>query len=358
MTINNPYLRIALLISAIGVGTYLFVKFLAGLLAPFILALFFALAIEPLVRFGQNRLRLKRSVAVLLAMVLAGGVFFFLFAVIIQQLVVELIRLSADLPRYSQEAWSIFVQAREQLNKLFLKLPASVTATYPDLDELIRKNINQIIAKLQGLLTAFINSIVGTIAGITGAIVVILVALVATYFLSRDRERIVKWWVRVLPPAWGEKSLRVVRDVFQAIIGYGRAQLLLIINTMILTTIGLYLIGAPYALTMGIIIGLFDLLPVLGPGSVYVPWMVISLLQGKAFFALKLGILYVVVLVFRQLFEAKVVSANIGLHPLVTLISMYVGLKLLGVWGLPLGPIVVIAAKAVVEAAGYDLFKG
>jgi predicted PurR-regulated permease PerM len=119
---------------------------------------------------------------------------------------------------------------------------------------------------------------------------------------------------------------------------------------MIISIAGLYLSGAQYALTVGLLVSFFDLIPVLGPATVYLPWIIWSFVSGSTAFGVKLTVLYLTVLVVRQVMETKIVSANLGLHPLATLVAMYAGLKTIGIPGLVLGPIVMIAAMAVFKA--------
>jgi len=177
-----------------------------------------------------------------------------------------------------------------------------------------------------------------------------VVTVLATYFVSRDRDEIIRFWLRTVPPPWGERTVSAGREVLNAFLGYLRAQLFLISLTTLISIVGLRVIGAKYALTVGLLVGFFDLIPVLGPATVYLPWAAWAFISGSFGFGLKILILYAVVWAVRQMLEARVVAANLGLHPLAVLVAMYAGLKSVGVAGLVLGPVLLIAALAAIKA--------
>ena len=100
--------------------------------------------------------------------------------------------------------------------------------------------------------------------------------------------------------------------------------------TTVIVLIGLLILRVPYAITIAIITGVVDLLPYLGTGAVFVPWVIYVFFTGDTAFAIGLLILYIVVIVQRQIMEPKVLSSNIGLDPLATLVALFVGFKLFG----------------------------
>jgi predicted PurR-regulated permease PerM len=114
--------------------------------------------------------------------------------------------------------------------------------------------------------------------------------------------------------------------------------------------IGLSLIGIPYALVISLFIAVVYILPVLGTGTVLVPWSVVCLVMGKTTTGISLLALYLVIMVARYIVEPKIIGVQLGLHPLVALIAMYVGLKALGVAGLLLGPAIVVTVQAVMKS--------
>ncbi|MEG3070581.1 MAG: sporulation integral membrane protein YtvI [Candidatus Syntrophopropionicum ammoniitolerans] len=174
--------------------------------------------------------------------------------------------------------------------------------------------------------------------------------LLSSYFIARDKKMIMNFIAHLLPDPWGEKIINASRDVAAAFMAYIKAQAILVFISTSMSVTGLYLIGADYALVVGLTIGIFDLIPVLGPATIYLPWLIWSFATGATIFGIKLSILYLIVLVVRQILETKIVSGNLGLHPLATLISMYAGLWTLGLPGLVLGPVFLIAIQSFYKA--------
>ena len=184
----------------------------------------------------------------------------------------------------------------------------------------------------------------------TGFNTINIVSFFATYFIIEDRRSLAIHWIKFLPAPYGERSLHVIKEVFNAFISYIKAQGILVSISTFISISGLYIIGADYALTMGLLIGFFDIIPVLGPGTVILPWIVWSIISGEIAFGLKLLVLYIVILVARQLLETKVVADNLGLHPLATLVALFFGFRILGFVGMIVGPILLIAIQAIVKA--------
>ena len=123
---------------------------------------------------------------------------------------------------------------------------------------------------------------------------------------------------------------------------------------IVLVIIGLLLLRVPYAVTIGLLIGLVDLLPYLGTGAVFVPWILYAVVDGSYAFAFGLAVLFGIIVIARQLAEPKIYSSSIGLNPLATLIAIFVGLKLFGIVGLIVGPALLVIAFSLHRA---DVFR-
>ena len=322
---------------------FLFLKYILSLLVPFILAVLLSMLMEPAVRFIQERGGLPRSFAVALTMMFIIGLFSFILGVLMVRLVTELTELSASLPRHMLALQVLFEDWVNQGIIYYGTLPPAVT-------EQVQQSIAAFMDTIQQVTRSVVDFLIHLIAIIPGTIIFILISLVATYFISRDRREIAILWLRVIPEPWGSRIMEVSRQVAGAFMAYLRAQGILISITTLQAIIGLYLVGSNYALTMGMLIGILDMIPVLGPGTVLLPWAAWSFMTGSPLFGFKILILYLFILVVRMVLEPRVVGTSLGLHPLAVLLSMYVGLKTIGVVGLILGPIFVIAVQAALKA--------
>ena len=152
-------------------------------------------------------------------------------------------------------------------------------------------------------------------------------------------EKIKKHWYSLI------KSLKLACG------GYIRAQLIIMTIVFTILLIGFSILGVKTAVLFAFIIAVIDMIPILGTGTVLLPWAVISLLQSNYKLAVGLVIIYLVVLLTRQLIEPKIVGSQIGLHPLATLLAMYTGYKLIGMFGMILGPITAILIVSLVRAS-------
>jgi sporulation integral membrane protein YtvI len=154
----------------------------------------------------------------------------------------------------------------------------------------------------------------------------------------------------LFPNRWYVSAQAISEDLGAAIVGYLRAQAILVSVTAFSTIGGLLLMGNRYAVTLGVLAGLLDIVPIVGTGFLFVPWIVGLFVMGSFAEGLKLLVMWIVTVTVRQFLEPKVLSNGIGIHPLPTLISMYVGLQLLGGIGLIVGPALVICYEALRKA--------
>lgn len=331
-------------------AAYLLLKYVAPLVAPFIIAMFLAVFIEPLVRLLQDKARLPRAAAVGISMVVIFGGLVVMLVFAITRLIVELVHLTAYLPSYVNEVKEALILIQNRIESYYFKLPADVIDFINTRITDSEYNLESIVVRVQVIIGKFLNFVLQLVSSVPAWVILVIISGIATYFMSTDKRVIVNFWLKAIPKPWGRKSLEITKQIIQAIISYVRAQFILISITFMQSLIGLSIIKAPYVLIMGLAIGIADIIPVLGPSSIFLPWITWELITGDTAFAIKLTVVFAFVLVVRQVLETKIVSHSMGLHPLATLIAMYVGLKLLGPLGVIAGPLFIIALKAFAAA--------
>ena len=314
---------------------------------PFILAATFSMFMEPLVEIVSRGRRIPRMLAVPIAMLIFFGSIGTIVSFLILRLVQELSDLSVVLPDKIDTLQQLLDSWFKKGVLFYGTLPKSVTGN-------MRNTIESLTNSLQQWISEFVAYLIYFVSGVPGAIMVLLISIIATYFLSKDRDKIMALWLKLVPPPWGNRILQISRQVAGAFQAYVRAQFILISITTVISIVGLYLIGTDYALTIGLLVGIFDMIPVLGPGTIYIPWAVWAFVTGNVLLGLKITVLYLLVMVIRGVLEAKVVAANLGLHPLVVLMAMYIGLKFIGVLGLIIGPLLVIGTQATISALAAE----
>ena len=206
--------------------------------------------------------------------------------------------------------------------------------------------LNMITKYLKDILTKVLNYI----TSLPNMFINIIITILATYFITSDKFYILDRMEHHLSKKMVGKIAKHAREITSSLGGYLRAEIILSIITFMVVLTGLnvfYLIGmeVDYPILMAIVIGFIDALPILGAGSVMLPWSLILFLNNNNSLAFSVIGLYIFIVVLKQLLEPKLVSNNIGIHPIFTLLSMYTGFKILGIFGLLLGPIVLIIIK-------------
>lgn len=320
------------------------IRYLLPYVIPFVLALVLAAAIEPLVGWGMRALRLPRGAMVLVALAAAVAVLFGLFTAGMARLFVEVRELYDALP-----GW--YERSGDELNR-WLEAAQRYSAGLPDW---ARSALEENRATVYRSLSAALGRALDALQRVPQAVAVVAVTLLATFFLSRDRPQLSQALWNTVPGHWRGRLAGAQADVLLSAWGFFKAQLQLAGITGVLVAAGLWLLGSPFAVTLGLVAGVLDLIPMVGPTVVLGPWIAYLAAGGRTGEAAALAVLLAAVLLIRQAVEPRVISRHIGLHPLATLIAIYVGVQLFGLTGFVLGPLVAIMLKAMVRAG---LFPG
>jgi len=322
--------------------------FILRLFLPIILAFLFALLLEPLVTISENRLHLPRGASTLLVMVviLGGGILFLGF--LIYRLVNEILILAQDFPLYVTEIFSDFTSYWQQLQDIYhnLALPANIQNMLEDI-------LPRLIEIAQNFLSDLSNSLLGFAASLPQNTIAFIFFLLALYFLLKDWQLCKK----VLFNPFGQWRQKAVGIFDQAQNGFARfvgAELLLVSITTVCYLLGYMILGARFAWFLGILTGILDILPVVGPGIIIVPWAIIALFTGNWFLAIALLVLYGIISALRYILEPKVVGESIGVHPLEVLIAIYAGLEAFGFVGLIIFPLLLILFHALWDAGIFQ----
>ncbi|HYE80727.1 MAG TPA: sporulation integral membrane protein YtvI [Clostridia bacterium] len=348
----EKYLHIILKVLAyatIILIAYFALRLLFIYFTPFITAFILSLIIEPIVKFFQ-KFKLKRGLSVLLSILLFLGGFIAISIFAITRIVYEFIKLYDRLPNYYEGIYNLSTEIIQQVTDLYLQLP-------PEALNIIQDVLRTVFEKFTAFLSHTTTILIDTLTALPSTLIFLIITLIATFFLTKDKYMIKDFIFRQLPSSWDTKLTSLKTDLFGALIGFLKAQSIILSVTFLESFIGLTIIGVDYAFTLAIIIALVDILPVLGTGGIYVPWAITSFIWGNYRLGIALLVLYGIITVVRYMIEPKVVGQQLGIHPVVTLISMFAGLKLIGAAGLILGPTTVVALKACQHAGIIPKFK-
>lgn len=303
--------------------------------APFLVATFFAAVIDPYVHRLHHAIGIRRGAAVILVLSLFLLLLFGTLTLIIANLIVELERLLENLPLYADAVTERVDGLKSSLQQMFDRLP------HP-LNEMLVLDTDQATRTV----TSMVANAVGGLKTASGAIFFIIVTGFATYFISRDRHVLWGAVLNVLPTAWRRPIVRIRDEIVGGVLGMVRAQLILVAMTTCMSVIGLALVGAPYAWGLGMVAGVLDLAPVIGPGGVFVPVALVYAFSHDVAMAIKVIVLWFVLVFVRQFTEPHIFSAQLGLHPVTILAAVYVGVRVIGLAGFIIGPLALIVVKA------------
>jgi sporulation integral membrane protein YtvI len=326
---------IGLLLYLIGHFIYLFL--------PFILALIITVMISPLKYFFIGKLRLPAGLAVLIAMTLELGVIGLLIIFLVNSAVNEIKDIYLHWPLYQGMFKEVFDNWLSSIQTAYLNIPA-------DYIDIIRNTIINIFNSVPHLLTQGVTLAIA----IPQLIIILVITLVAAYFMSKNSKYYIQEFIHIFPVEWQQNLSDLGGDFSRALAGFIKAEFIIFLIKMFCCILGLYILRTKYFMIMGIITGLFGILPVLGVGIVLVPWAVFAYISGQSFLALGLLLLTAAITVIHHMIEPKILGENIGLDPLFVLISMYIGLEAAGLIGLVLGPFILIAHQALRKAGFFQ----
>ena len=310
---------------------------------PLLFALATALLLEPSIRRLQENYKLKRAHAVTvifsLFIIILGLSLYFLVVIFVQQVMA----LSQKLPYVLNEATKV-------LDRLIQTWQSYSSSIPQEIIDSLERGVNTVEQMLLSFATNLTQSLVPYIAAIPAFLIHFLVYLIALFLICLDLPQLKQGMRRYLSERTEQRLGMVVAQLSKAGIGFLKAQFLLSLITFFLALSGLFVLGVDYAALMALVIVVVDILPILGTGSVLVPWGLISMANGNNTLGIGLIVLFVVITVVRRIIEPKVFSTNLGISPLAALVSVYLGFQLLGFIGLFVGPVVVILVEALAKA--------
>ncbi|HEX6988537.1 MAG TPA: sporulation integral membrane protein YtvI [Bacillota bacterium] len=321
-------------------GLYLLFQVILEYVFPFMLAVVLAILLDPLVNRLERRARLPRSLAVGIVLVLIAVILVLFLVVGVARIAAELQVLAAAFPAYYRQLESEAARLWDLYGQWLEQLPPTLQEQLQERqDELVRSASTQL-----GSLADTLQNLV--LAGLPNLLLVILFTLIATFFISRDREAVRDFVLYLAPAPWRDPLSRLLRRLAESLVGFVNAMIALILLTTAATTVGLALLGAPFAVLLGFTSGLLDLLPIIGPALLFVPWGTYHILLGDVWFGLRLLLLYGVISVVRTVAQAQIIGDRVGLHPLTTLASLYIGVRLFGGAGVIIGPVTAVIIQA------------
>lgn len=340
---SRPVMVRLLRIAGAIFGIWAAIRYLLPIGLPFLLGGLLALLAEPAVGLAEKKLGLRRwissGIGVSLTLVLLVGVISLLAGLLFRQLGA----LAEALPDVQQMADQGIRLLREQLISWADRVPKF-------LGQLLRATAQGMTTGGSQVMRQVTEKLPGTVASVLGwlssGILGLGTGILAAFLISARLPKLRQWISQRTPQSWKDAGGRIRK----ALSGWLKAQAVLLVLTYALVTAGLWLLDIPFGPVWAIFIAVVDAVPMLGTGTILIPWALVLFLQDAPWVGAGMLVLYGITMVTRTVLEPRLVGRQVGLDPLVILFAMYAGLRLLGFWGLVLAPIFAAATKAAMSS--------
>lgn len=333
-------LSIRLIISIVLI--FLFMKFgkqTITLFMPFILSLMVAMSINPLILKIQSKYKLKRNIITIVLLVLIFSISLTALWVLIGAIANEVFALLNGWEEifngFQSSIQNIELAAQHLLTKMNSGIEIPDHGIIDGITTTMFEYLKTAVSDFSSL-TAFARD---RVVGITSFGVSILIFTMGCYFITEDYPNICSNFANKLGVNLTELLNQIKAITIAAFGGYVKARAIVAFGVSIIIFIGFVIIHQEYALLLAIIMGILDFIPIIGSGTVLVPWSIIAIITGDFTTGIQLIVIYGFVTVFRNIAEPKVVGDKTGLSPTLSLITIYIGMKLYGVIGMILGPV-------------------
>ena len=328
---------------------------LIRLTMPFLLGWAMAVLLDRPVRWVEKQLGASRRtvslVVVLLLLGITGGAVFLMVYYAGRELV--------DLARNWDVLFDAVQRALDSLELMFARLFAVVP---PELTTAVDVTINEVLLWMEETIPEALKGLgeraTDKFMGVPSFVVATIMFVMGTYFITSDYPNL----CRTAADNMGEGLSRFLGQIRTTVLvafgGYLKAQVLLSCGVFCILLLGLLVTGQRYALLLALGLAVLDFIPLLGAGTVMVPWAVIALLTRNFQTAVSVMVIWGIIAIYRRVAEPKIVGDQTGLSPILSLISIYVGMKAGGVVGMILGPILVLVMLNLIRSGVFDgLFR-
>jgi len=336
---NKERIDRILFLVLVTVAFYLFFTVFFVYLSPFFIGLIIALIMEPLNRFFERKMGIRRWIGSLLCLLIFIVVISSLGAWLVSTLFRQITGFMESAPVHIAEIYERLDEANSWLQRYTVHLPEGWYI--PNIEEMVPTALGMFFS--DGMRETGIR----TLGGVSEFLINILLGLVSAYFFMSDGKRIFQF-VKDVCPQWIHKQMsQTKKGLMRAMSGYFRAQGILMVMVGFISIVGLMILRNPYALLLGLLFAVLDFLPILGPALVLLPWALISVIMGNMRQAIGLLVIWGILTITRQVLQPKILGTQMGAHPLASLMSIFIGFKIFGLFGLIIGPTLLMILIAI-----------
>lgn len=345
---NNLLIIFRLLLTVfILVILFFSLKYTLIYLYPFIIAFLIAIFLHPVVTFFETRWKLSRTTATLFTIssivFLLTVIIFFIGIYILEEMIIILQTLPTSVNKLLIVGEKLIDQAISFFNKHILSRFHSLPESQ---QSVIMTYVQKLITQLSNWVTLFFNSILNYVThlltSLSYVMTIILFIVISLFFIVKDFNTIRNFLNKYIPSSFLNKSKQIATYFKQAIFGFIKAQIILTFITSIIIFTSFIILKIDHALTIAIFSFFIDFIPYAGVGFIFIPWILYSFFANQLTLTIQLAILYIIIIVVRQLIEPKILAQSIGIHPIVALIVLFISIKVWGMFGLIISPVMLM----------------
>lgn len=343
--------RTIIVIVMLVIGIFL-VKLLFVYLYPFLIAFLLAIILDPIVTFLERKLTLSRSIATFLTIIFFIILTLFSIVFIGFYIFDETLHLLQQLPTYINELLSFGELIIHNMIDFFNVYMLSVFDSLPQKQQSIIMNyVNELITHFSNQSTLFSNKLINYLSNmftsLSYMITIILFIIISLFFIMKDLNTIKMIIKKYVPIRFLEYWNIVVTQFKRSVVGLFKAQLIITFMTFIIVLICLLLFNIESAVTISIFAFFIDFIPYAGIGLLFVPWIVYTFFINNYVTTIQLTLLYMSLIVIRQVVEPKIIADSIGINPLIALIILFVSVTKWGIVGIIISPIILIVVSTI-----------
>ena len=320
---------------------YLLIKYFAVYLLPFIVSFALVYALQKPSIYIEKRIGIRKSIVTLIALIL-------IVAILCAALCFAINNLIGFFSDAKNNDWLYNIS--DVLNRFYLGIPTEIKNIIGGGEAVFSNVIKNVSGYLMGAMAT-------TLKKLPGIIFSIVTSLVSACFLSFEYDNFIAFIKRQLSNESISKVAKVKRTVNERLIGFLKGYLILMLFTLLFMVSGLKVLGVKNAIAISIIIALIDVLPVFGTGIILLPWGIYSIIANNVFLGVGLILMYVIYSLTRYFLEPRIIGKKVGVNPLISLLAMFLGLKLFGLIGLILAPITVSVLLVLHKNKAIRLWK-
>lgn len=317
------------------------------LVYPFIIAMLLAILLEPFVKLLEEKWKLKRTYSITLISLLFFSSILLMLYFIMQRIVLELSTFIVHVEDYVAKLHDVLIFLGQ--SSLLTKIEKAFDTEW-NVNHFINLGVEKLTEISSNLVFTLLNITSQLLASFTYIATVSIIILLTTFFILKDRHLLIQIYKHIIPVTFQQSIARIYHYVKKSIAGIFKTHVSLAFLSSIICLIGFIFLKVEHLFLLSISIFFVELIPYVGLGIIFIPWIFYQFVIHDYFFTIALITLYMFIIITRQMIEPKFLAKNLGIHPLVTLLVLFISYQFAGLFGFIITPIILILLSSLYRA--------